>query len=86
MVLKARYQEAERSKDFYISYSSNSPDYVKDDPTFLETIYPHWKKKFEDLDFLPLSEEVFKEMFVSLITNQEYISSSFSVYVISIDK
>lgn len=84
MIMKCNYQQGSLHKDFYITYAANTRAYVQEDPKFLDILYPIWKQKFIDLNFVSLDEETFKNMFMSLLENMLYNSEEFCVKIESI--
>ncbi len=82
--MKCNYQQGSLHKDFYITYAANTRAYVQEDPKFLDILYPIWKQKFIDLNFVQLDEETFKNMFMSLLENMLYNSEEFCVKIESI--
>ena len=84
MIMKCNYQQGSLHKDFYITYAANTRAYVQEDPKFLDILYPIWKQKFIDLNFVQLDEETFKNMFMSLLENMLYNSEEFCVKIESI--
>lgn len=77
MVLSAKYSKDGIEKTFYIDYRpSHTP----------ELVYPFWKKKFEDLNFIPLDFDVFKQAFNTVTQFKDYISDHFNLTNISLSK
>ena len=77
MVLSAKYSKDGFEKIFYIDYRLSHTH---------ELVYPYWKKKFEDLNFVQLDKDVFKEAFNTVSQFKDYISDHFNLTNISLSK